>query len=102
MGKIIRLTESDLHLIIKKSINESKRKKLREQPEHFFNPEAMDTGDAILTMVLTTLSLLGVAGSHYITAMIKKLREDGKDKKADMVQRAFDEANGDNMSEDDM
>ena len=98
MAKVVRLTESDLHRIVKRAIQESKRKKLREQPEHFFNPEAMETGDAILTMVLTTLGLLGFAGSHYIKSMINKLREKGEDEKADKVEKALMDAKG-NMND---
>lgn len=104
MAKVVRLTESDLHRIVKRAIQESNRKKRRtnENVEHFFNPEAMETGDAILTMVLTTLGLLGVAGSHYIKAMINKLREKGEDEKADKVERALMDAKGntDNMGDE--
>lgn len=94
MAKIVRLTETDLNRIVKRAIQESNRKKRRtnEQEEHFFNPEALETGTAIVTMVTTVLSLLGIAGSHYIKAMIDKLRKKGEDDKADEVQNALDMA----------
>lgn len=92
--KIIKLTESDLHSIVKRVIKENKsnRRRVKEDMENFLNPEAMETGDAILTMVLTTLGLLGAAGSHYIKAMIEKLRKRGEDDKADQLEQALMDA----------
>jgi hypothetical protein len=106
MAKVVRLTESDLHRILKRAIQESNRKKRRtnEQEENFFNPEALDTGTAIVTMVTTILSLLGIAGSHYIKGMIDKLRKKGEDDKADEVEQALMDAKGgmSRMRHDDM
>lgn len=103
MGKIIRLSEAELTRVIKRAVNDTKRrKKLREQPENFFNPEAMETGDAILTMVLTVIGLLGFAGSHYIKAMIDKLRKNGEDDKAEEVQKALDNVMSEKSSENEM
>ena len=96
MAKVVRLTESDLHRIVKRAIQESNRKKRRniQEMENFFNPESLDTGTAIVTMVTTVLSLLGIAGSHYIKAMIDKLRQKGEDDKADEVEQALMDAKG--------
>jgi hypothetical protein len=94
MSRIVRLTESDLQRIVKRAIQESNRKKRRtnEEVENFFNPEALSTGEAIVTMVTTILGLLGIAGSHYIKGMIDKLRKKGEDDKADEVERALMDA----------
>jgi hypothetical protein len=94
MKKKIRLTESELTNLIKQVVVESNNKKRRisEQPENFFNPEALETGEAIITMVTTIIGMLGIAGSHYIKAAIKKLRSAGNDKEAEKVQTALDSA----------
>jgi len=94
MKKKIRLTESELTNLIKQVVVESNNKKRRisEQPENFFNPEALDSGEAIITMVTTIIGMLGIAGSHYIKAAIKKLRSAGNDKEAEKVQTALDSA----------
>ena len=94
MAKIVRLTEADLHRIVKRAIKESSSNKIRRvnEIENFFNPEAISTGTAIVTMVTTVLSLLGIAGSHYIKAMIDKLRKKGEDEKADEVEQALQDA----------
>ena len=94
MSRIVRLTESDLQRIVKRAIQESNRKKRRtnEEVENFFNPEALSTGEAIVTMVTTILGLLGIAGSHYIKGMIDKLRKKGEDDKADEVEQALMDA----------
>lgn len=94
MKKKIRLTESELTNLIKQVVVESNNKKRRisEQPENFFNPKALETGEAIITMVTTIIGMLGIAGSHYIKAAIKKLRSAGNDKEAEKVQTALDSA----------
>ena len=99
MAKIVRLTEADLHRIVKRAIKESnvgKKNRVNEM-ENFFNPEAMSTGSAITTMVITVLGLLGFAGSHYIKDMISKLRKKGEDEKADEVEQALQDAMGGGM-----
>jgi len=80
--------------LIKQVVVESNNKKRRisEQPENFFNPEALDSGDAIITMVTTIIGMLGIAGSHYIKAAIKKLRSAGNDEEAEKIQTALDSA----------
>ena len=90
--KIIKLTESDLHNIVKRVIKENKsnKKQVSEDFENFINPEAMETGDAILTIVGTVIGMLGIAGTHYIKAAIKKLRKAGQDEEADKVQDALE------------
>jgi hypothetical protein len=70
MRKVIRLTESELTSLIKNIVNETE---MNEGPENFFNPEAMKTGDAILTIALTVIGMLGFAGYDILRDMAKKL-----------------------------
>lgn len=84
--KKIRLTESELTDLIKNIVNETEMNEM----ENFINPEAMETGDAILTIIGTVIGMLGIAGSHYIKAAIKKLRRAGKDDEADKVEAALE------------
>jgi len=96
MKKVVRLTEADLVRLVKKTIQESKRKNINEL-EYVYNPEALETGSAIVTMVVTVLSLLGVAGSHYIKAMIDRLRKEGREDEALEVESALEQAQGKEM-----
>ena len=83
MKKVIRLSESELTRLIKTVVKESKRKKVNEDVENFFNPEAMSTGSAIATMVGTTIALLGVAGWDYLKELYHQLRDtEGKEQEA--------------------
>ena len=88
MKKVIRLTESELKSLIKNIVNETEMNEV----ENFFNPEALDTGEAIITIVTTVIGMLGIAGSHYIKAAIKKLRKSGNDAEADKVEKALQTA----------
>ncbi len=83
MKKVVRLTESELTSLIKNVVKETKRNKVNEDVENFFNPEAMETGSAIATMVGTTIALLGIAGWDYIKEFYGKLRKvKGKEQEA--------------------
>ena len=55
MKKKIRLTESELTDLIKNLVTETKRKKSVNEQEYL--PTALETGDAILTIVGTTIGL---------------------------------------------
>ena len=88
MKKVIRLTDSELTSLIKNIVNETEMNEV----ENFFNPEALDTGEAIITIVTTVIGMLGIAGSHYIKAAIKKLRKSGNDAEADKVEKALQTA----------
>ncbi len=90
--KKIRLTESELTELIKNIVNETQEKEMKEEMENFFNPEALDTGEAIVTIIGTVIGMLGIAGSHYIKAAIKKLRKSGNDAEADKVEKALQTA----------
>jgi len=54
--------------------------------ENFFNPEAMSTGGAIITMALTVIGLLGFAGFDIIRETIQKLRKKGQEKEAKQLE----------------
>jgi hypothetical protein len=83
MKKVVRLSESELTRLIKTVVKESKRSKVNEDVENFFNPEAMKTGSAIVTMVGTTIGLLGIAGWDYIKDFYNHLRTiKGKEQEA--------------------
>jgi hypothetical protein len=83
MKKIVRLSESELTRLIKTVVKESKRNKVNEDVENFFNPEAMSTGGAIATMVGTTIGLLGIAGWDYLKDLYRELRNtEGKEQEA--------------------
>jgi hypothetical protein len=83
MKKIVRLSESELTRLIKTVVKESKRNKVNEDVENFFNPEAMSTGGAIATMVGTTIGLLGIAGWDYLKDLYRQLRNtEGKEQEA--------------------
>ena len=88
--KKIRLTESELTELIKNIVTETQEKEMKEEMENFINPEAMETGDAIITIIGTVIGMLGIAGSHYIKAAIKKLRRAGNDAEADKVEAALE------------
>jgi TolA-binding protein len=90
--KKIRLTESELTELIKNIVNETQEKEMKEEMENYFNPEAMETGEAIVTIIGTVIGMLGIAGSHYIKAAIKKLRKSGNDAEADKVESALEKA----------
>jgi hypothetical protein len=93
MKKVIRLTESELTSIIKNIVNETEMNETEmNEMENFFNPEALDTGEAIITIITTVIGMLGIAGSHYIKAAIKKLRKSGNDAEADKVESALEKA----------
>ena len=83
MKKVIRLSESELTRLIKTVVKESKRKKVNEDVANYFNPEAMETGSAIVTMVGTTIGLLGIAGWDYLKDLYRQLRNtEGKEQEA--------------------
>ena len=86
MKKVVRLSESELTNLIKTVVKETKRNKrngVNEDLQNFFNPQAMETGSAIVTMVGTTIALLGVAGWDYLKELYNQLRDtEGKEKEA--------------------
>ena len=88
MKKVIRLTESELTSLIKNIVNETE---MNEQAENFFNPEAMETGDAILTIALTVIGMLGFAGYDILRDMAMKLMKKGKKQDAHKLMSFIDE-----------
>jgi len=88
MKKVVRLTETELTNLIKKVVVESKKtqnKKRINEMENFINPEAMETADAIYTIIGTTIGLLGIAGYDYLKLMAQELMNQGKEKKAQKI-----------------
>lgn len=87
MKKVVRLTESELTNIIKKVVKESKNTKSGRinEMENFVNPEAMETADAIYTIIGTVIGLLGIAGYDYLKSMAEELMAQGKEKKAQKI-----------------
>jgi len=85
--KVIRLTESEFNRLVRQAV---KRERKNIQEQNYLNPEAMETGDAIVTMVVTVLGLLGVAGYGYIKSMIEDLRNEGKEDEASEMETALE------------
>jgi hypothetical protein len=101
MKKVIRLSESELTRLIKTVVKESKRKKVNEDVENFFNPEAMKTGSAIVTMVGTTIGLLGIAGWDYLKDLYRQLRNtEGKEQEAMELKSIIQDYESNKMNSD--
>jgi len=101
MKKVIRLSESELTRLIKTVVKESKRKKVNEDVENFFNPQAMETGSAIVTMVGTTIALLGIAGWDYLKDLYRQLRNtEGKEQEAMELKSIIQDYESNQMNSD--
>lgn len=86
MKKVLRLNEKQLTNMISKIVKEAKEEKnVNEQMENFFNPEALETGSAIATIIGTVIGLLGISGYEYLLELAKGLMEKGKTKEADEI-----------------
>ena len=87
----LRMTESELTNLIKQVVIESNTKKRRisEGPENFFNPEALDTAEAIYTIIGTTIGMLGIAGYDVLKGYAKELMKAGKRKEAKEMMSAI-------------
>lgn len=96
MKKVIRLTESELTSLIKNIVNETE---MNEQAENFFNPEAMETGDAILTIALTVVGMLGIAGYDILKDMAVKLMKKGKKQEAHKLMSFVRERENEGMED---
>ena len=102
MKKVIRLSESELTRLIKTLVKESKRNKINEDVENFFNPQAMETGSAIVTMVGTTIALLGIAGWDYLKELYSQLRNtEGKENEAMELKSIIRDYESNKMNSDD-
>ena len=112
MKKVVRLTESELTKLIGKVVKETKNTKSRRinEMENFVNPEAMETADAIYTIIGTVIGLLGISGYDYLKSLAQELMAQGKEKKAqkilDFVEKnqpqGGGEMDGDSMDDEDM
>jgi hypothetical protein len=101
MKKVVRLTESELTGLIRNVVKQSKRKGVNEELENYFNPEAMETGSAIVTMVGTTIGLLGIAGWDYLKDLYRSLRKtEGKQMEAMELKTMIDEYESNKMNMD--
>lgn len=112
MKKVVRLTESELTKLISKVVKETKNTNKRRinEMENFINPEAMETADAIYTIIGTVIGLLGISGYDYLKSLAQELMNQGKEKKAqkilDFVEKnqpqGGGEMDGDSMDDEDM
>ena len=112
MKKVVRLTESELTKLIGKVVKETKNTNKRRinEMENFINPEAMETADAIYTIIGTIIGLLGISGYDYLKSLAQELMAQGKEKKAqkilDFVEKnqpqGGGEMDGDSMDGEDM
>jgi len=101
MKKVVRLSESELTSLIKNLVKESKKNKVNEVVENFFNPEAMETGSAIVTMVGTTIGLLGIAGWDYLKELYHQLKNtEGKEQEAMELESIISEYEENKMGTD--
>jgi hypothetical protein len=87
MKKRIRLNESELTDLIKSVVVETKKK--QRISEQALNPEAMETADAIYTIIGTTIGLLGIAGYDILKQYAKELMSVGKKKEAREMMSAI-------------
>ena len=86
------------------AVKESHGKKRRiqeiEGTENFFNPQALDTADAIYTIIATTVGMLGIAGYDVLKGYAKELMKAGKKKEAkEMMSAIKDMQSNDNGGE---
>jgi hypothetical protein len=85
MRKMNEYQLNKLAIRISESINKDKK-----EVKEYLNPAPLETGDAILTIILGAIGLLSVAGSHvilpFVKNMIKKLREMGADEEAEEAE----------------
>jgi hypothetical protein len=94
----LRLTESELTDLIKNLVTETKRKKSVNEQEYL--PTALETGDAILTIVGTTIGLLGIAGYDILKGYAKQLMKAGKKEEAkEMMSAIKDMKSNDNAGD---
>jgi hypothetical protein len=103
MKKIVRLNEKQFTKMIGKIVSEAKNKKKINEMENFINPEAMETANAIYTIIGTVIGLLGVAGYDYLLELAKGLMDNGKEKEAQEILDFVSEnnpGNGDMMGID--
>ena len=103
MKKIVRLNEKQFTNMIGKIVSEAKNKRKINEMENFINPEAMETADAIYTIIGTVIGLLGVAGYDYLLELAKGLMDNGKEKEAQEILDFVSEnnpGNGDMMDMD--
>ncbi len=102
MKKVVRLTESELTNVIKRVVNETKNMEANEQAENFFNPEAMETADAIYTIIGTVVGLLGIAGYDVLKDMAHKLMKSGKKKEGMEMMSAIEDMQSNSTNEMEM
>jgi len=103
MKKIVRLNEKQFTKMIGKIVSETKNRRKINEMENFINPEAMQTVDAIYTIIGTVIGLLGVSGYDYLLELAKGLMDNGKEKEAQEILDFVSEnnpGNGDMMDMD--
>jgi hypothetical protein len=89
--------------MIGKIVSETKNRRKINEMENFINPEAMQTADAIYTIIGTVIGLLGVSGYDYLLELAKGLMDNGKEKEAQEILDFVSEnnpGNGDMMDMD--
>ena len=71
-------------------ISESMKKENKKEVKEYLNPPPLGTHDAILTIILSAIGMLSIAGSHiivpFVKGMISKLKEMGADEEAEEAE----------------
>lgn len=89
MSKINEYQLNKLAIRISESMKKENKENKKEVKE-YLNPPPLGTPDAILTIILSAIGMLSIAGSHiivpFVKGMISKLKEMGADEEAEEAE----------------